>query len=163
VTPAFTRHSPQGAGSGRLEGDAPKLSIRNSLVLCFLLVRRESNNLGAAWRQTSPTGKTLCEPMGRKNVSAASRMNVSHSQNANLCRLEGGPTFCFLRLTGDSNSGMCRLELEGRDSRLEVWLVLAMNGFGPVTASTRHGGRRVRDAPKLSIRSWNVIDFASLR
>ena len=36
-------------------------------------------------------------------------------QNANLCRLERGPIVCFLGVTGDSNSGMCRLEMQEVD------------------------------------------------
>ena len=41
-------------------------------------------------------------------------------QNANLCRLERGPILCFLGLTGDSNSGICRLEMQEVDEAKEA-------------------------------------------
>ena len=41
-------------------------------------------------------------------------------QTANLGRLELGPIVCFLGLTGDSSSGMCRLEMQEVDEAKEA-------------------------------------------
>lgn len=92
---------------GRLEilearGEAKsvqKLSIRKWEVLGFLQVKKKSNNLEAGGRKLEA---------GERESERRERLNL---QNVNLCRLERGPVLCFLQLTSDSNSGMCRLEI----------------------------------------------------
>ena len=54
---------------------------------------------------------------GGKEAGISKRRNL---QNAILCRLERGAIVCFLGLTGDSNSGICRLEMQEVDEAKEA-------------------------------------------
>ena len=76
-----------------------KSSIRKWEVLGFLQVKKKSNNLEASGRKREAR---------ERESERRERLNL---QNVNLCRLERSPVLCFLQLTSDSNSGMCRLEI----------------------------------------------------